>query len=64
VIRYDGLDMAGKWTRIRSWGGKFVENMTNNGARPSRRRPPALDDGTGDLLTTVHGGSSQTAELR
>jgi DNA polymerase len=26
VIRYDGLDWTKKWTRIRSWGGKFVEN--------------------------------------
>ena len=33
VIRYSGLDWTKKWTRIRSWGGKFVENMTQAVAR-------------------------------
>ena len=55
VIRYAGLDMSRKWTRIRSWGGKFVENMTQACARDLLADALLqLDDETGDLLTTVH----------
>jgi DNA polymerase len=55
VIRYDGLDWTKKWTRIRSWGGKFVENMTQAVARDLLADALLqLDDDSGDLLTTVH----------
>ena len=55
VIRYDGLDWAKKWTRIRSWGGKFVENMTQAVARDLLAGAVLqLDDDDDDLLTTVH----------
>jgi DNA polymerase bacteriophage-type len=55
VIRYDGLDWSKKWTRIRSWGGKFVENMTQAVARDLLADALLqLDDDSGDLLTTVH----------
>ena len=55
VIRYDGLDWTKKWTRIRSWGGKFVENMTQAVARDLLKDALlALEDDTGDLLTTIH----------
>ena len=55
VIRYDGLDWTRKWTRIRSWGGKFVENMTQAMARDLLRDALLqLDNDDNDLLTTVH----------
>jgi DNA polymerase bacteriophage-type len=55
VIRYDGLDWTKKWTRIRSWGGKFVENMTQAVARDLLRDALLqLDDDDEDLLTTIH----------
>ena len=55
VIRYDGLDWTKKWTRIRSWGGKFVENATQAAARDLLAHSViALDDDDNDLLTTIH----------
>jgi DNA polymerase bacteriophage-type len=55
VIRYDGLDWTKKWTRIRSWGGKFVENGTQATARDLLAGAVlALDDDDDDLLTTIH----------
>ena len=55
VIRYDGLDWTKKWTRIRSWGGKFVENMTQAVARDLLAGAVLqLDDDDDDLLTTIH----------
>jgi DNA polymerase len=55
VIRYDGLDWTKKWTRIRSWGGKFVENMTQAVARDLLAGAILdLDNDDGDLLTTIH----------
>ena len=33
VIRYDGHDLQKKWGRIRTWGGKVVENATQATAR-------------------------------
>ena len=55
VIRYDGLDWTKKWTRIRSWGGKFVENMTQAVARDLLAGAVLqLDNDDDDLLTTIH----------
>jgi DNA polymerase bacteriophage-type len=55
VIRYDGLDWTKKWTRIRSWGGKFVENMTQAVARDLLAGAILqLDNDDDDLLTTIH----------
>jgi DNA polymerase len=56
VIRYDGLDWTKKWTRIRSWGGKFVENGTQAVARDLLAGAVLqLDnDDDDDLLTTIH----------
>jgi DNA polymerase len=55
VIRYDGLDWTKKWSRIRSWGGKFVENMTQAVARDLLAGAVLqLDDDDDDLLTTIH----------
>ena len=55
VIRYDGLDWTKKWTRIRSWGGKFVENMTQAMARDLLAGAVLqLDNDDDDLLTTIH----------
>ena len=55
VIRYDGLDWTKKWTRIRSWGGKFVENMTQAVARDLLAGAILdLDNADDDLLTTIH----------
>ena len=55
VIRYDGLDWTKKWTRIRSWGGKFVENGTQATARDLLAGAVLqLDDDDDDLLTTIH----------
>jgi DNA polymerase len=55
VIRYDGLDWTKKWTRIRSWGGKFVENGTQAVARDLLAGALLqLDDDDDDLLTTIH----------
>jgi DNA polymerase bacteriophage-type len=55
VIRYDGLDWTKKWTRIRTWGGKLVENATQAVARDLLADALLqLDDESGDLLTTVH----------
>jgi DNA polymerase len=55
VIRYDGLDWTKKWTRIRSWGGKFVENGTQAVARDLLAGAVLqLDNDDGDLLTTIH----------
>jgi DNA polymerase len=55
VIRYDGLDWTKKWTRIRSWGGKFVENMTQAVARDLLAGAVLqLDNDDNDLLTTIH----------
>ena len=55
VIRYDGLDWTKKWTRIRSWGGKFVENMTQATARDLLAGAVLqLDNDDDDLLTTIH----------
>jgi DNA polymerase len=55
VIRYDGLDWTKKWTRIRSWGGKFVENATQATARDLLAGAIlTLDDDDNDLLTTIH----------
>ena len=55
VIRYDGLDWTKKWTRIRSWGGKFVENGTQATARDLLAGAVLqLDNDDDDLLTTIH----------
>ena len=55
VIRYDGLDVSKKWQRIRTWGGKLVENATQATARDLLADALLrLDDTTDDLLTTVH----------
>jgi DNA polymerase len=55
VIRYDGLDWTKKWVRIRSWGGKFVENMTQAVARDLLAGAVLqLDNDDDDLLTTIH----------
>jgi DNA polymerase len=55
VIRYDGLDWTKKWTRIRSWGGKFVENATQATARDLLAGAVLqLDNDDDDLLTTIH----------
>ena len=55
VIRYDGLDWTKKWTRIRSWGGKFVENGTQAMARDLLAGAILqLDNDDNDLLTTIH----------
>ena len=55
VIRYDGLDWTKKWCRIRSWGGKFVENMTQAVARDLLAGAVLqLDNDDDDLLTTIH----------
>lgn len=53
VIRYDGFDWTKKWTRIRTWGGKLVENATQATARDLLADAILqLDDD--DLLTTIH----------
>jgi DNA polymerase len=54
VIRYDGLDWTKKWVRLRSWGGKFVENMTQAVARDLLRDALLALDNADDLLTTIH----------
>ena len=55
VIRYDGLDWTKKWARIRSWGGKFVENGTQATARDLLAGAVLqLDNDDDDLLTTIH----------
>jgi DNA polymerase len=55
VIRYDGLDFSKKWSRIRTWGGKVVENATQAMARDLLADAMLrLDDGSDDLDVTVH----------
>jgi DNA polymerase len=55
VIRYDGLDWRKKWTRIRTWGGKLVENATQAMARDLLADAMLrLDDDSDDLDVTVH----------
>jgi DNA polymerase len=55
VIRYDGLDFSKKWSRVRTWGGKVVENATQATARDLLADAMLrLDDGSDDLDVTVH----------
>jgi DNA polymerase bacteriophage-type len=55
VIRYDGLDYTKKWSRIRTWGGKIVENATQATARDLLADAMLrLDDGSDDLDVTIH----------
>jgi DNA polymerase len=55
VIRYDGLDFTKKWSRIRTWGGKLVENATQATARDLLADAMLkLDDGSDDLAVTIH----------
>jgi DNA polymerase len=54
-IRYDGLDIHRKWTRIDTWGGKLVENATQAVARDLLADALLrLDDGSDDLDVTIH----------
>ena len=54
-IRYDGLDIHKKWTRIDTWGGKLVENATQAVARDLLADAMLrLDDGSDDLDATIH----------
>jgi DNA polymerase len=55
VIRYDGLDFSKKWSRIRTWGGKLVENATQATARDLLADAMVrLDNGADDLAVTIH----------
>ena len=54
-IRYDGLDIHKKWTRIDTWGGKLVENATQAVARDLLADAMLrLDNGSDDLDVTIH----------
>jgi DNA polymerase len=54
VIRYDGLDFSKKWSRIRTWGGKVVENATQATARDLLADAMLRLDDCDDLDVTVH----------
>jgi DNA polymerase bacteriophage-type len=55
VIRYDGHDYQKKWSRIRTWGGKVVENATQATARDLLADAMLqLDNNEDDLDVTVH----------
>jgi DNA polymerase len=55
VIRYSGLDFSKKWVRVRTWGGKLVENATQATARDLLADAMLrLDTGEDDLCATVH----------
>jgi DNA polymerase len=55
VIRYAGLDWRKTWTRIRTWGGKLVENATQAMARDLLADAMLrLEDDSDDLNVTVH----------
>lgn len=55
-LTYEGLDQKTKqWTRVATYGGKLVENITQAIARDLLAEAMlALDDGGFTLLTTVH----------
>jgi DNA polymerase len=55
VITYLGLNLAKKWTRVRTWGGKFVEQCTQATARDLLADALLrLDEWGIDLDTTIH----------
>jgi DNA polymerase len=54
VIRYDGLDFSKKWSRVRTWGGKLVENATQAMARDLLADAMLRLDDCDDLDVTVH----------
>jgi DNA polymerase len=54
VIRYDGLDFSKKWSRVRTWGGKVVENATQAMARDLLADAMLRLDDSDDLDVTVH----------
>lgn len=55
-VTYEGLDQKTKqWTRLSTYGGKLVENITQAVARDCLRESMlALDDAGFTMLTTIH----------